>query len=244
VPKLNQIVAVVSGKKTRVEKEFGDLYKVVQKPDLFHGLSRTYQPVDDGGEQLPSESKQPQKSSSEIVDAARATLVGIIDAIATQEWGNTTASADVFVGGKALLNEVPITVLLYLEKQLTDLYTFVNSFPVLDPAEEWQKNDQNGQYRTPPTKTVRTKKVQKPLVLYPATDKHPAQTQLITEDVTVGYWTTVKTATVFSAQEKKGILARIQELQDAVKVAREAANSVDVDDVEIAAPILKYVFGA
>jgi hypothetical protein len=43
MPKLNQIVAVVSGKKTRVEKEFGDLNKLIQKPELFHGLSKTYQ---------------------------------------------------------------------------------------------------------------------------------------------------------------------------------------------------------
>jgi hypothetical protein len=243
VAKLNQIVAVVSGKKTRVEKELGDLNKVVQKGELFQGLSRTYQPVDDGGEQFPSESKQPQKNAAEIVEAAKGILSGIIDAVATQEYGNTTAKADVKVGGQVVVKDAPVTVLLYLEKQLNDLNTFVGNFPVLDPAEEWSKNDQNGQYRTAPQKTVKTKKVQKALVLYPATDKHPAQTQLVADDVTVGWWTTTKTATVFSAKEKQAFVARIHELQDAVKAAREEANSINVDDKNIAAPLLKYVFG-
>ena len=59
MPKLNQIVAVVAGKKTRAEKEFGELNKAAQKPDLFVGLSRTYQPAEENGEALPAEQKFP-----------------------------------------------------------------------------------------------------------------------------------------------------------------------------------------
>jgi hypothetical protein len=106
-----------------------------------------------------------------------------------------------------------------------------------------KKNDQDGQYVTEPTSTVRTKKVQKALVLFPATDKHPAQTQLITEDITAGHWTTTKFATVMAAKEKREILARIVQLQDAVKIAREDANDVAVTEKQIASPLLKYIFG-
>jgi hypothetical protein len=85
--------------------------------------------------------------------------------------------------------------------------------------------------------------VQKALVLFPATDKHPAQTQLITEDITAGHWTTTKFATVMAAKEKREILARIVQLQDAVKIAREDANDVAVTEKQIASPLLKYIFG-
>ena len=243
MPKLNQIVAVVAGKKTRVEKEFGELNKTIQKSDLFHGLSRQYQPIEENGEQLPPEQKFPQKHVGEIVTGARAILTDIMDAVATQECGNTSARADVKVDGETILPGVPVTVLLYLEKQLNDLHTFVGNMPVLDPAERWTLNSQTGEYVTEPTKTVRTKKVQRPIVLYDATKEHPAQTQLVTEDVTAGHWTTTKYASVLSATERRAMLDRIHKLQEAVKIAREEANSIEVPQVKIAAPVLLFIFG-
>lgn len=241
--KLNQIIAVVSGKKTRSEKEFGELNKTVVKKDLFEGLSRVYYPLEENGEVLPSETKLPQKSMADILSDLRQILTGIMDAVATQEYGNTSAKSDVIVDGVTILSDVPVTVLLYLEKQLNDLNTFVGNFPTLDPSEKWTKNNTNGQYETAVSESIRTKKIQKPLVLAPATDKFPAQTQLITEDVTVGKWAVTKFSTVLTSIEKKGILQRIVKLQDAVKIAREAANSIDVKNIEIATPVLNYIFG-
>lgn len=243
VAKLNQIVAVVAGKKTRAEKEFGELNKILHKPDLFHGLSRTYQPSEENGETLPPESKYPQKNVRDVLTQTRTLLTGIMDAVATQEYGNCLARSDVVIDGTAVLTGVPVTVLLYLDKQLNDLRTFVGNIPVLDPAERWKLNDQTGEYATDAVKTRSTKKVQRPLVLYPATPEHPAQTQMITEDVTAGYWTTTKFATVLPFTTKRDILERIDRLQEAVKVARENANNAEVSDTTIAAPVLAFVFG-
>jgi hypothetical protein len=240
--KLNQIVAVVAGKKTRVEKEFGELNKILQKADLFHGIARQYQPVDEDGEELPSERKDPQKSAKAIIRQARTILTDIIDAVATQEYGNCTAKADVKVDGETILKQVPVTVLLYLAKQLDDLHTFVGNIPVLDPSDRWTYNAQDGTYITDEIKTIRTKKVQKPIVLYDATEKHPAQTQLITEDITAGHWKTRKYATTLAATERQQIVDRIVKLQDAVKIAREEANSIPVDDQTIASAVLKFIF--
>lgn len=241
--KLNQIVAVVAGKKTRIEKEFGDLNKVCQKTDLFHGISRQYQPLEENGEELPSEHKDAQKSARAILAQARTGLIDIIDAVATQEYGNQKATADVRVDGIVVLKAVPVTVLLYLQKQLDDLHTFVGNVPTLDPAERWIFNQQDGTYTTDEIKTVRTKKVQKPIVLYNATVEHPAQTQLITEDITAGHWKTRKTSTAMATTEKHQILDRITKLQDAVKIAREEANGITVDDQSIANQMLTFVFG-
>lgn len=241
--KLNQIVAVVAGKKTRTEKEFGDLNKVFQKHELFHGLSRNYHPLQEGGEELPAEFKAPQKNANDLLKQARTTLIDIINAVATQEYGNCTAKADIIVDGTPVLKGVPVTVLLYLEKQMNDLHTFINNVPTLDPSERWTYNTQSGQFTTDEIRTVRTKKVQKPIVLYDATDKHPAQTQLITEDITAGHWLTRKYATTIAATDRQKFIDRIVKLQDAIKSAREEANSVAVADQSIASPIFRYVFG-
>lgn len=242
--KLNQIVAVVAGKKTRSEKEFGEINKALQKPDLFSGLARTYRPLaDDDREKLAAESKFPQKSASDAIMDARRILRGIIDAVATQEYGNTGARADVVVDGVVILPQVPVTVLLYLDKILNDLTTFVGNIPTLDPAEQWTYSSDQGRYETAPTTSYRTKKLQKPLVLFPATPEHPAQTQLVTEDVVVGEWTTTKYSTAVTPTAKRAIQDNIVKLQEAVKLAREQANLADVSDQFVADSVLKFVFG-
>lgn len=242
-PRLNQIVAVVTGKKSRAEKEFGELNKIVQRADLFNGFVRQYRPLKDNEEEKqPEEYKSPQQDIKDVIIKAREVIAGIADAIATQECGNCVTSGNVTVDGKVLLAGMPVTVLLYLEKQLQDLHTFVGNFPILDPAERWEATD--GQFCTVPTETIRTKKVKKPVTLYPHTDKHPAQTQLIDEDINVGFWKQTKFSKAISVAEKSAILARILKLQDAVKVAREEANNVEIEQKHIADPILSFVFGS
>lgn len=241
--KLNQIVAVVSGKKTRLEKEYGDLNKTLQKHDLFNGLTRKYQSIEEGGEQLPPESKLAVKSVGDVLADAKRILTDTMNAIATQEYGNCGALGDVVVDGKALLSGVPVTVLLYLEKQCNDLNTFVGNIPTLDASETWKLDSNSGQYVTDEVKTHRTKKIARPIVLYAATVEHPAQTQLIQEDVLAGYWGTIKSSTAIPASDKRDMLARIGKLIEAVKIAREQANNIDVKDSPIAAPVLNYVFG-
>lgn len=84
--------------------------------------------------------------------------------------------------------------------------------------------------------------MQKPIVLYAATPEHPAQTQLITEDVLAGYWSTVKQSGAMPATEKLALLERIDKLLRAVKDAREAANMIDEVKVpDVGAAIFNYL---
>jgi hypothetical protein len=59
----------------------------------------------------------------------------------------------------------------------------------------------------------------------------------------VGYWDTRKFSTAVSNRDKETMLARVVQLAEAVKAAREEANSIVVDRKEVAAPILDFVFG-
>jgi hypothetical protein len=43
-PKLNQVIAIVAGRKADVAKGVTELYHAIQKEGLFDGISRTYKP--------------------------------------------------------------------------------------------------------------------------------------------------------------------------------------------------------
>ena len=48
--KLNQIVAVVNGKKTETQKELTSIYRKCDSATLFSGLTRVYTPLNEDGE--------------------------------------------------------------------------------------------------------------------------------------------------------------------------------------------------
>jgi hypothetical protein len=241
--KLNQVVAVVSGQKSELEKALTEVYHAFQKPDLFSGLARTYTPKSDDGDTKPPERKAPQKSVKDLYKGVEPALVKALDSVATQDWGNTGAFADVEVDGVVLVEKAPVPYLLFLEHKLQDLKTFVEKMPTRDGAEQWDFNADANAYVSPPVRRESTKKVNKPIVLYQATDKHPAQTQLVQEDVVVGNWDEKKFSTAVSAQEKEYMLARVVKLAEAVKRAREEANSIVVEKKEVAKQVLGFVFG-
>jgi hypothetical protein len=242
--KLNQIIAVVSGKKSKAAKEITEIYHNLQKTAMFEGISRVYQPVDEDGETCPPEHKNVQYKVKDAIKSARDVLTELLDITATQDYANCKAVADVRVDGAVILEKIPVTHLLYLEKQLTDVHTFVSKLPTLDPAEKWTYSAESDSYASDKHSTNKTKKVMKNHVLYEATVQHPAQVQSFTEDVKVGEWQTIKFSSAIPASEKNKMLERVQKLQEAVKFAREEANSTEVESVKIGKRIFDYVFGS
>ena len=75
-----------------------------------------------------------------------------------------------------------------------------------------------------------------------ATEHHPAQVEVYYEDVVVGYWRTVKFSGALPAQRINTLLKRIESLQEAVKFAREEANSIDVDEQKVGKKVFSYLF--
>lgn len=245
--KLNQIVAVVKDRKEEAKRILTEAYHLLQKPDLFSGMTRTYRPRLEDELPLQQEYKQLQATTDIVIRKTREAFTAAADTVLTQDAANATASADVVAelnGAKLELKNVPVTHLLFLEKQLVDLRTLIEKAPTLDPSERWEKDSASGLYKTPPQESVRTRKVQKPIVLYPATEQHPAQTQVVTEDVAAGVWETVKFSGAISVDHRRLLLRRVTVLQEAVKVAREAANSIDVIDRKEGDQIFDFIFGS
>ena len=99
-----------------------------------------------------------------------------------------------------------------------------------------------GLFRSEPVKTSKTKKTQRPIVLYDATEHHPAQTQIITDDVVIGHWTTTKFSGAIPRPKKRVLLERIRKLEEAVKFAREQANSMEADEKKVGQKVLDFIF--
>lgn len=214
----------------------------MQKNELFNGISRSYKPDAEDGETQPPEQKLVQYRVADAIDDAENVLTELLDVVLTQDFANTVARANIVVDGQVIADQVPVTYLLFLEKQLVDLHTFVSKLPALDVADEWVWDGNRNTYVTSPYYTNRTKKVYRNHVKAEATDKHPAQVEVFTEDIKVGVWTTVKLSGAMPLEEKQNILERISQLQEAVKFAREEANNVDVEQVKIAENLFNYVF--
>lgn len=240
--KLNQIIAIEKGTKGRVYGEITEMHKTSQKPALFNGFVKTYRRKDEDGEEYPAERQKVQCTVEESLTKAQVLLSELVDITATKDWANCSAAASIEVDGKVLVENVPVTNLLFLEKQLTDLHTFISKLPVLDESDEWRKDESSGLFKTDSIPTHRTKKVQRPIVLYDATKEHPAQTQLLTEDVTVGYWDTVKHSGAMQGVRRQQLLERVERLVKAVKFAREAANGAEAEKKHIAEPLFAYLF--
>jgi hypothetical protein len=240
--KLNQVIAIEKGIKSKAHSELTELHKICQKPELFSGFNKMYQKQNEADEELPSESKKVQQKIADVLRNLAGFMTEYLDISATKSYANMGAKADVNINGNILLKDVPVTFLLDLEKTLTDLYTFFDKLPEISDSENWVFDSNNSIWKTVPNKTHRTKKTQRPVVLYPATPEHPAQTQLITEDVLVGFWHQELHSGAASSNDKQTLTKRVSDLLKAVKVAREEANSIDATKREVGEKLFEYLF--
>jgi hypothetical protein len=239
--RLSQVIAVEKQIKTRVNSDGAELHKSNQKPDLFNGMSRTYEKKDDEGEDLPGEQKLVQQRAAENLDLWSALWTELLDVVATKDWGNVNARTDLVVNGEKLVENVPVTYLIWLEKQLDDFRTFVDKLPVLDPSKAWKHEANSGLYVTDPIRTARHKKVARVLLKVEATEHHPAQAEVIHDDVLVGYWSNISTSGALPESRRRQLLERTDALKKAVKQAREEANSEKVEEVFVGSKIASWI---
>ncbi len=240
--RLNQVVAVEKGVKTRTQLEITKAYHMAQKPVLFNGFTKSYQRLKEENENFPPENKLVEVKVTTLLNTVRKNMAELFDVTATKDWANCTAKADIVVDDVVLYPSVPATYLLFLEKQLVDMATFVKTLPVLDPTEEWNLDNVSNTYKTIATQTIKTKKVQKPLVLLEPTDKHPGNAIVITDDVNVGHWNNIKMSGAIKEEDREALVLRVEKLIKAVKFARETANYSVAPEINVSDRLLGWVF--
>jgi len=243
-PRLHQILAIESNIRNQTKKNITAAHHGLQKNELLFGLSKTYDALDEDGEDLPEENKLLQLRAPEVLRQCAEAFTELFDITAARDFANCTAKADVVLeDGSILLSEVPATYLLWLEKQLDDLHTFVSKLPILPSDAEWDFDDQQNCFKSPEIRTARKLKKPYPLVLHPGNDKHPAQVVEKTKEDIVGYFKTVRYSGAMKAKDVARMKERAERLQKAVKFAREQANTVEAPKQAIGNKVLGFVFG-
>ncbi len=244
---LHHVISKEKSAKTDAGNVLTNAYHLIQKPVLFAGLSKTYQPKTDPtssteAETLPPDLQRVQIHAESLIKGVEEKLIVLFDLTAQKDWANCRAKADVIVDGKTLLEAVPATYLLFLEKQLVDVHTFVKKLPTHDPAEQWHYDESQGHWISEEKRTNRTKKVMRRFTVAPATKEHPEQAQAYSEDTPIGVYTQINFTGALPVPRVEQLLGRIDALRTAVKDARETANLTSIEEVHTGKKIFDYLF--
>jgi hypothetical protein len=240
--KLNQLIAVLQSVKQNSAKAITEIYHLTQKPALFQGLQRTYTARDAEGYIYPPESQKVTTKATDLIEQFVLGISEFYDLAYTQDTANAIAKADVKIDGITILAEVPVPHLLFLEKQLNDVKTFIQKLPVLAIDKDWKYDIARGFYATEPKETVKTKKITDFVVAYEATTEHPAQIKEVTKDVVEGTWSLVEFSSALPSDRVRELLKRVDKLLKAVVQAREEANSRTITEVKSSEAIFGYLF--
>jgi len=242
MPRQSQILAVERGIKSKAQKGSTELFRALQAPQLFAGFTKNYVPLEEGTEAFPLETQRVQMVMADVEADYRQAEVEAITVTSTKNHGNTIIKADIVVDGVLILKDIAPPDLIDIGNKLKDVYTFYSKAPTLDPAYDWDWDASLGVWKTPVAKSHRGQKVQRPIVLYDATEHHPAQTAMVSEDIIVGHWHTTKFSGAMPLPLKKKRLARIVQLQKAVQFAIQEANAQPIKDVRSGVSIFDFIF--
>lgn len=242
---LHQLLAVEADRRKKATLILREsIVTLSKKSDHFDGLVKSYHPLSEDGDKLPSEVKEIVTTVRDKVLYAQNSIITGIDAQISKE--ETNASGEVraeLIVDDENFGELSSTALLALEQQLNAIRQMYHAIPTLDPVKVWNKDDGAGKgfFKTNTYTAVRTSKENMPMVMYEATEEHPAQVQMVTKDVQVGEWKTIYKSGKITPAEKSNLLGRIDSFIDSVKRARSRANQADIKQVKIGKRIFDFI---
>lgn len=247
---LHELLAVESNLQNQARKvttELSDTFRT--KRHLFEKKIVTFTPNTEGSTSTIESQSDIQTTVKSELAWIKPMLVKHINAEYQIADANTKAKADIIIendNGEAnvIARQVTGTALLELEKRLAEIHTFVSCIPTLDPAKGFSldPNEKNTYIARSVNKT-RTRKEKKVIVKYEATDKHPAQVELIDVDSVIGSVSEQEWSGLITPADKADIISRVEILQRAVKAARSRANNQEIDTTKaIGGSLLNFIF--
>jgi len=246
--KLHELLAVEGNLKSQADKCRTELTATFKsKQHHFTEKIVSFKPYEENSQAIVESQLDLQTTVAKELKWLSEFAIKALDVAYQVAEANTIARADVILeNGVVLLKNLPATALLELEKRAKELHDFIDSIPTLDPAKGFRPDADRGDgiFKAREDRKTRTKKMNKVLTLAPPTDKHPAQVQLVTEDVPVGDILTLEWSGLITTADKGDMLSRVEEFARAVKRARSNANGVEIpkSDVKIGAAIVNYIF--
>jgi len=246
MPKLHELLAVEGDLKGTYEKILKETkVNFTKHSDRYFGQ---HQRIENRDENAPKEADTHKEIDDTVLSKLDYTadhIVNYLDVVLQKEATNQIAKADLIVDGITIGIDLPATFLLGLENKLkkirADIY---ETIPTLQPGIKWEVDSSMGENiwkRKYPDEKWRTKKVMKNHVKAEATDKHPAQVEVYTEDEKIAKIITDSWCGMISPAQKSSLLSRINKLIQATKKARQKANSVDLVNITVGSEIFNYI---
>ena len=227
-----------------------DTLKKFKNPDhFFHGHSKSLLMIEDTAANHAEEdkSREDKPVPTTVYDTLEYALGIFAKAEDLQYQKNATnrvAVGTVMWEGKPLLEGLPVDELLGLEARIQKIRGIIEAAPTLDATKNWVHAPQLGTHvweLAQAEKTTKTEKTVFPIVMSPATDKHPAQVQAATKDSVVGTFSTMKRSGACTAVQKSDALVRVDALLIEIKQARMRANETVAVDGKIADKIVNLL---
>jgi len=249
--KLHELLAIETNLANQTQKCRMELINTTFAKKTHHFGSKrvTFTPLTEGAPQETVEQSDIQTTVAKELNWIGAMLMKSWDAAYQIDVLNTVAKADVLMTedeNQVLLKDVPTTALLQLGHHLQEVHDLLVALPTLDPAKGFEQDPQRekGIYKAREITKPRGKKNQRPMVLYEATKEHPAQVQMVTEDITVGHLLEQEWSSMITPVQKSEMLDRCDKLIRAVKRARSRANEMQLDlsATKIGKALIDYLF--
>jgi hypothetical protein len=245
--KLHELLAVETNLGNVSKKLVAESIKSLQKDNLFTGEVKIHKIYDEDHQHLVQPSHERTVTTtvkSNLEYTFQKGLVPYWDAVAQKDEANQRAKADVIVDGKTILEGIAGTTLLGLEAKLAEQLNLFNTIPTLAPGIAWELDptQADGVYRNPQleTRVQNARSIEYKVIVEP-TEHHPAQVREVEIITAIGDYKVTSYAGMITPKKKAEMIQRLQKLINAVKKARQRANSIDVKSVQVGASIADYL---
>lgn len=246
--KLHELIAVednLKGQATKVRSELTATFE--KKRHLFEETRKTYTENAENSVSQVEEQKDIQTTVGKEIEWVSEHLAKAIDAGYQIDLANTEAKADVETEDEeTLLKTIPAAALLRLQHRIGEIKELIQAIPTLDPAKGFQPDSDRGAgiYKARDVQKTRTQKQKKVITLAAATEKFPAQVQIIDVDVPVGRILEQEWSALLTPAIKAELLNRVEKLSRALAKARARANNTEIDarQNKIGKTLLNYIF--
>lgn len=248
MPELHEILAVEGdrqGNAKRVSAEARHTFD--NKPNLFTSSLKSTRMFAEDSAPVPDEHIAMVSTVAEKLLYVADSVGAYFNIVFQKDSANQRAVASVEINGVVLIADAPVTWLLGMETKLRDLRSTFEAIPTLQAGTYWEEDpafEKKGVFRSRyPKENFKTKKEVLHKVLYEATGSHPAQIETWNEMVNTGLSTENIWSGMISPADKSEFLSRIDTLIQAVKKARQRANSTHVETANVGQTIFNYILG-
>lgn len=246
---LHELLAVEKEAKEVFAKILEETSKTFsQRSSHFVESRKSYSPFNDEDKDRPDEEFTPMVTTvREKLDYAQDHIVRFMDIEIQKERANQKASADIVVElpdgtTQVILEKAPVTFLVQMESVLERIRKVYSDIPTIDPAKVWSLDPtREGVWKSDQVERIRTKKMPTVIEKAKASDKFPAQVEIVQTDEAVGKWIQTFACGSLSPKQKSQILSRIDRLLGGIKIARAKANAQEIESCKIGQLIFKYI---